>query len=197
VQQAKTKLTVDEFIEVYSKLPDAHRYELQDGEVLMSPEPTPYHGRLQFVLMAFLAGYTLKHPEVIVFGPTNVALSDDICRGPDITVTAPGDGTLLREKKIEGSPALLIEVVSPSKPSYDLVDKRKTYCSKQVPEIWFLDSAKQEALFLVLDQGLYREQKLSEGVYVCSILPGLSLDVKALFDLDLAQVQKTAGLNDV
>lgn len=188
------KLTVDEFIEEYSKLPDAHRYELQDGEVLVSPEPNPYHGRLQALLLAFLVEYVDEHPDAAVYAPTNVALTEITCRGPDATVTLKGDGTVEDAKKITGSPAVLIEIVSPSKPNYDLIDKREVYCKERVPEIWFFDTTKNEAVFLSLGSNGYSEKKMSKGIFRSKVLKDMRLDVEALFALDRKRLRKSAGL---
>jgi len=188
--KTNTKLTVDEFIEEYSKLSDGRRYELQDGEVLVSPEPGPYHGRIQALLLAFLLEYSDEHAEATIYGPTNVALSTNACRGPDITVTVQGDGAVEHKTKLTGKPAVLIEIVSPSNPSYDLVDKRKAYCNERVPEIWFFDTTSKEALFLTLDKGVYSEHRVSDGIFASKALTGLRIDVAALFELDRKRLMK-------
>ena len=188
------KMTVDEFIEEYSKLPDGYRYELQDGEVLLSPEPNPYHARLQALILSLLLDYTDEHPDAVVYAPTNVALTDSTSRGPDATVTLKGDGTVAQDKKIAGTPAVLIEIVSPSNPNYDLIDKRAVYCKQRVPEIWFFDASKAEAIFLSLEGRDYAEQRMSKGIFKSKVLKDMRLDVEALFALDRKRLRKSAEL---
>jgi Uma2 family endonuclease len=189
-----TKLTVDEFIAEYSKLPDASRYELQDGEVVVSPEPTPYHGRLQSIILGLLEQYAFIHEDIDVIAPTNIEFSDDTCRGPDITVLLPGSKIKEEASKLVGSPSLIIEIVSPGHPHLDLIVKRDLYTSQKVGEIWFIDSGKKEALFLSRSGAKYAERKMSEGLFESRILKGLKLDVSALFALDRKRLRKAAGL---
>ena len=188
------RMTVDEYIEEYSKLPDARRYELIEGEVTMSPEASPFHGELQILLGTLLRLYAARHPGVRVLGPTNVELSEDSCPGPDLTVIAPGDKTRILAKKISGSPTVLIEFVSPGKPNYDLVKKRALYIKSQVPEVWFFDTSKRNAIFLLRERSSYSEQRIEKGVFESRLLPGFCLDVGALFDLDLESLREAAKL---
>jgi Uma2 family endonuclease len=189
-----TKLTVDEFIEEYSKLPDASRYELQDGEVVVSPEPTPYHGELQGLILYILHMHADDREGMRIFAPTNVAFSDETCRGPDVTVMLPNDKAKITNTKIQGAPSLVVEVVSPGHPHLDLIVKRDLYTSQKVGEIWFIDSVEKEALFLSRSGAKYAERKLKDGIFESRILKGLKLDVGALFALDRKRLRKAAGL---
>jgi len=194
LNSAKTKLTVDEFIEEYSQYSNASSYELQDGEVIVSPEPSPVHGKLQF-LIAFLLGlYADRHEGIEVLGSTNVEFGPDTCRGPDAIVMLPGSKVREEATKLVGPPALIVEIVSPSHPHLDLIKKRSVYTTAKVGEIWFIDSAEKEALFLSRVGSKYVEQSISHGVFDSRVLKGLKLDVSALFDLNRRQLRKTSGL---
>jgi Uma2 family endonuclease len=189
-----TKLTADEFITEYSKLPDAKRYELLEGEIVMSPEPTPYHAQLQVLVLSLLDEYANQRDNAQVFGPTNLVFADDTCVGPDALVVLASDKANVRETKIVGAPSLVIEIVSPSQPHLDLLKKRDLYIRQKVSELWFFDSAEREALFLTRAGSKYREQSLKQGIYHSTVLKGLKFDVGALFALDRKVLRKSTGM---
>jgi len=190
------RLTVDEFIEEYSKLPDSWRYELKNGEVVtMSPDAAPYHGELQFVVLWLLGIATETREGVFIYGPTNVQLVEDsLGKGPDVTVVTSADKVKRLGTKLVGAPSLVVEIVSPNKPNIDLIEKRDLYTNRGVREIWFLDSRRHEALFLCRSLARYREFRMAQGIFQSRAIKGLKVDVAALFDLDRKQLRKAAGL---
>jgi len=190
------KLTVDEFIEEYSKLPDGWRYELKNGEVVeVSPDAAPYHGEIQAVVLWLLGNATETMDGVSIYGPTNVQLvKDSLGKGPDVTVVTNADKVRNLGTKLLGAPSLVVEIVSPNRPHLDLVEKRALYTDRGVREIWFLDSRTREALFLCRIGSKYKEFRLANGIFTSRSVKGLKVDVAALFDLDRKRLRKAAGL---
>ena len=186
------KMTVDEFVEEFHRNPEEMcRYDLHDGEPVMSAaaEPTPFHGELQGAVIYMLRLYAKRHKGTRVFGPVHVEFSPGMYRGPDITMLLPRSETVVTEERLKGVPSLVVEIVSPAKPGLDLIKKRGLYTASKVPEIWFLDSVENEALFLFRQGVSYHEKALKVGLDESPVIRGLRFGVAALFTLDLEKLE--------
>ncbi|MGH2354484.1 MAG: Uma2 family endonuclease [Chloroflexota bacterium] len=65
---------------------------------------------------------------------------------PDVLVVRAEDAGVYQEGRIVGIPALIVEVLSPSHPGYDLRIKREAYAKAGVPEYWIVRPAAREVL---------------------------------------------------
>jgi Uma2 family endonuclease len=187
----KKRLTVDAFLQHYAHIDDGNKYELQDGEVVVSPQPGWKHGELHKVLLWLLGNYEENHTDVRSFDSSGIEFASDTLRGPDISVVKAADNVRFDESTMAGIPSLIIEIVSPTKPALDLLKKRSLYESKGVPEIWFIERATNTALFLIKRRnGEYAEASMNEGIFESKVLKGFKLDVAALFALDKKRLRK-------
>jgi Uma2 family endonuclease len=116
------------------------RYELVDGELLVTPGPTGWHqlavGRLLVELMAYVDAQGLG---VVLASPSDVELEVERITQPDVYVFSENEWARVRT---EGWPVrellLAVEVLSPSSSRYDRVVKRPLYTT-HVPEYWIVD----------------------------------------------------------
>jgi Uma2 family endonuclease len=116
------------------------RYELVDGELLVTPSPGFPHQRAVTRLLVELGFYLDREPVAEVFtSPFDVELEPESITQPDIFVLSLAEGRRLQR---EGLPAvallLSIEVLSPSSSRHDRVRKRPLY-QRHVPEYWIVD----------------------------------------------------------
>lgn len=123
----------------YCLLPeDGRRWELVDGDLLVSPSPTPRHQtvsrRLQFALMDQLEQPGLAQ---VFNAPMDVVLSDTDVVQPDLLVVA--DPAAVGDKAIVGVPDLVVEILSPSNPERDRYLKKAVYERFGVEEYWVVD----------------------------------------------------------
>jgi Uma2 family endonuclease len=116
------------------------RYELVDGELLVTPSPGAPHQRS--VAALFLVLHAYLHSERIgevYFSPADVELEPEFVTQPDLFVVSRTESKRLR---IEGFPVgelmLAIEVVSPSSGRHDRVRKRPKY-QQYAEEYWIVD----------------------------------------------------------
>ena len=133
------RYTVAEVLEFPS---DGNRYELVDGELLVTPAPRFRHqdvlGELFFLLHQYLrpnpAGKVLLSPADITWG------SDHHLVQPDIFVVA-AEEVRDRDTKWDAIRTLLlaVEVMSPSSTRYDRVTKRRLYQRRGVATYWVVD----------------------------------------------------------
>ena len=111
----------------------------------------------------------------VVLDESNVVL-------PDVVYAATATLRNIREGRYYGAPAIIVEVVSPSSPSYDTVTKVFLYAGVGVPEYWLVDPAIRSFLILSLVDGIYVPQKANDqGHYASVALPGLMIDPDTIF----------------
>lgn len=115
------------------------RYELLDGELLVTPAPAIRHQRAVVRIAAALLAHTREHGGETLPGPVDVWFSDETVFAPDVVAVAPAHLDRLEERRLVGPPDLVVEVSSPSTRRTDLVRKRRGYERESVPEFWFVD----------------------------------------------------------
>jgi Uma2 family endonuclease len=118
--------------------PDGKRYELLDGEVHVTPAPTPSHQRVVLRLARILEDYFGERAEVFV-APVDVILTPHDVVQPDLVVVF--NPAQVSERGIEGIPLLVVEVLSPATTAYDRSTKAVRYATLGVPHYWIADSS--------------------------------------------------------
>ncbi len=143
--------------EDYCELPeDGNRYEVIDGRLYVTAAPLTRHQlisrRIQFRLYELeLAGrgYVYNAPvDVLMPGCTPVQ--------PDLVYLRRDQFQCIQEKFIEGSPQLIVEILSPGNPSHDRVVKLRKYAANGVPFYWIVDPSGCTLEVLALDGESYR-----------------------------------------
>jgi Uma2 family endonuclease len=118
---------------------DGSRYEVIAGVLYRSTVPTPLH---QWIVRqaARLLMRQICEPGigVVFWSPIGLFMPGCDPVQPDLLVIHAADRGIVGERGIEGVPALLIEVLSPSNPEQDLVVKRACYARAGVPEYWII-----------------------------------------------------------
>ena len=130
-----TKLTYEDYASIP---PDGQIYQILDGEVFVTPSPTPFHQRASKRLQRQLERYFEESGRGEVFNaPIDVILSNHDIAVPDIVVVA--DRTSIVCRGIEAPPLLIVEVLSPTTARYDKETKSKRYALLGVAHYWILD----------------------------------------------------------
>lgn len=116
------------------------RYELIDGELLVSPAPRPLHQIAVSELMGLLQPYVRAHAVGLVLtGPADIRLGTRTTAQPDVFVVPPDAGFDGRTWDSIAKLSLVVEVLSPSTAGYDRITKRAFYARQGVPEYWVVD----------------------------------------------------------
>lgn len=123
---------------------DRNRYELFEGELIVTPAPTRDHQKVSRNLTLLLGNYLKKFPvgELYV-APFDVYFDDETVVEPDIVVVLNARLALIDEKKMNGAPDLVIEILSPSTEERDRGFKFKRYAQEGVSEYWMVDVLNQ------------------------------------------------------
>lgn len=159
------------------------RLELIDGELFVTPSPTPLHqyvsGRLEFLFRQKVLelGYGL-----VFDAPLDVHLAKNTIVQPDLIIVLPDRRPIVTSARVEGAPSLAVEILSPSTSAYDRVNKRNLYARYGVPEYWLVDTeARTVTVCSDLHMGRYRAERVTSDTAVSEIVPGLSANLAELF----------------
>src|SRR5690606_34949896 len=110
------------------------RYELLDGELLVTPAPIIRHQRSVGQIYAALLAHTREQGGLALPAPVDVWFSDDTVLEPDVVAVTAEHLDRVEHARIVGAPDLVVEVSSPSTRRTDVVRKRRVYEREGVPE---------------------------------------------------------------
>ncbi len=142
------------------------RYELIDGALIVSAEPSLQHQRVSALVLRLLQDTAPTDLEV--FLPVDVRLSPFRQIVPDVTVVRREDAT---GKHLTGLPLLVVEVQSPSTRAIDLALKRQVLQEAGVPSYWLVDPDDGVVTVLELQAGVYAEVARGTSVTVQQPFP--------------------------
>lgn len=161
--------------------------QLINGELILSPSPTPNHQRISRIVFSklFTVAENEKAGEVF-YAPIDLYIDSKNVFQPDIVFIASKNSRIITERGIEGTPDLIVEIISPSNIFSDRNRKKRTYQQIGVQEYWIIDPANKTLEIYHKDQAdkdtplLYL---VEEGVITSTCLPGLSFNLKEIFSL--------------
>jgi Uma2 family endonuclease len=116
------------------------RYELIDGELLVTSSPNYDHQRAVAQLLLILGNYVrLGAIGEAATSPFDIELESESVVQPDLFVIPPLPTPRPRRLRTLNQLLLSVEIISPSSARYDRVRKRAYYARNQVPEYWVID----------------------------------------------------------
>ena len=132
--------------EDYVLLPEEKRYEIIDGDLLMSPAPTIYHQDVIFRLARLLDDWVrARDLGKVQISPCDVYLSETDIVQPDILYVSKARLGIIEERYVRGAPDLAVEAFLEATASRDRVLKGKLYAKFGVKEYWLVDLASKSA----------------------------------------------------
>ena len=170
--------------EDYLKTPDDVRYELIEGDLLMTPSPVTKHQRIMrelgFELLSFVR---VKDLGEIFLAPFDVHLDNENVVEPDILFISKQRLHIIGEKNVQGPPDLVIEILSESTANRDLVQKKRLYAKFGVKEYWIVIPGEEIVEIYTLKDALYVLCKSfgKENAIESPLLKGLKIDLKKIF----------------
>jgi Uma2 family endonuclease len=115
------------------------RYELVDGELLVTAAPAARHQRIIFRLALIVHAYCVREAiGEVRLGPGEFGLVPENRYEPDLLVVPAIDGRLPSAEVPRYSPLVCV-VLSPSSLRHDRVTKRQSFQRFGVPEYWVVD----------------------------------------------------------
>lgn len=157
---------------------DGGRHEVIDGDHYVNPAPETYHQtvsrRIQFQLYRQIEEAGVGQ---VFDAPTDLELTPHDIVQPDLIVILASQEQIVTPTKIEGVPALVVEILASSNRDYDRQLKLGLYQRPGVPEYWVVDPEEHVVEQHILEDGRYR----LAGAHAESIefqgLPGTTVDL--------------------
>lgn len=165
------------------KMPDdGRRYELLNGEIVMSPSPSWAHQELVFRLAALLRAFVQDRAGgVVLLAPFEIRLPGPSALQPDVLAFSAERRHLMRRNHAVGAPDLVVEVLSPSTRDRDEGEKLAIYLAAGVHEYWLVDPEAGALRALALDGARARPLPVDGNRVASAAFPGLTVDVSGLF----------------
>ena len=176
----KKRYTYDDYL----KTPDDKRYELIEGELLMTPSPITNHqrisGRIDFELRKFVLENDCGE---VFYAPYDVYFDDENVVQPDILFISKERLNIIGEKNLRGAPDLVIEILSESNAYRDLIQKKKLYAKYGVKEYWIVVPGEKTIDIHILKDKTYQLYKTlgEDDTLESQIMKGFKMELKAIF----------------
>ncbi|WP_199617339.1 Uma2 family endonuclease [Paenibacillus alkalitolerans] len=162
---------------------DFERFEIIDGiRYDLKPSPKVDHQLILPELYTALRS-TCHQNGVILLAPMDVTLDENNIVQPDLIYITNENIDIIKNNRIEGTPNLLAEVLSPSTGSRDKITKRALYARFGVQEYWVVDPVTYTLDQFVLDDDRYRlletygvDDRLTSPNFSC-----IAVDIASLF----------------
>jgi Uma2 family endonuclease len=176
----KTLLNIEQYIAL-GEDPPGMRYELSDGELIVTPSSSSFHNEICDRLIARLLDFLDKHPLGRVISETDVQLSESTVRRPDVAFVSDErlQGVDRHHTPLAAVPNLVIEIVSPTDRAADLMKKVSEYLKAGVQAVWLF----YPSLFQTYRYANERTQCLTAGDEFVEpgLLPGFTLKISEIF----------------
>lgn len=179
------KLTYDDFVNFPD---DGLRHELIDGEHYVTPSPAMKHQRVSSRLHGELYQYLKLNPSIgeVFHAPSDVVISRFDVVEPDVLVVLADQFDIITPKHVRGTPAIVVEILSPGTRRRDETVKHALYERSGVREYWVVDPERDAvAVHRTSASGAFTlgpQLTRSAGDTLTSpLLPGWSVDLATLF----------------
>jgi len=176
----KKKYTYDDYL----KTPDDERYELIEGELLMTPSPNTEHQRISRKLGFMMVKFVEENNLGEVFdAPYDIHLDEENVFEPDILFVSKERLDIIGEKNIQGTPDLVVEIVSESNAYRDTIQKKMLYARFGVKEYWIVAPGEKLIEVYHLDKQVYRLDKtyLYADTLESQVLKGFKVELRDIF----------------
>ena len=167
---------------------DGLRHEIIDGVHYVTPSPNRRHQKLALRLAVEIELYIRQNPAAgeVYFAPMDVIFTKWDVVEPDVLVVTGDQANILTPDNVQGPPALVVEILSPSTRRRDEQIKRRLFERGGVREYWIVDPRRQiVAVFRRGADGSFpRVAELTHvdrDVLTTPLMPGLSLALTELF----------------
>jgi Uma2 family endonuclease len=178
-----TRLTYQDFCRIPD---DGLRHEIIDGVHYVTPTPIVRHQQLAGRLHLAIGSFLEKQPAIgqVFFAPLDTIFTPHDVVEPDLLFVAADQLDILTEPNVQGAPALVIEILSPSTRKRDLGIKRQLFDRGGVREYWVVDPrANTVTVFQrAVDGSFPRVAQLGKDAMLTTpLLPGFTMALAKLF----------------
>ena len=177
--------------EEFQKISDSFegRMEYINGEIILQATPNSFHQEVVGDLYVFLKNYFKGRSCKPLLAPFDVTLykiggdTPDVVQ-PDLLVICDASEKINEKGRYEGIPTLVIEVLSPSTRSKDMVSKLNTYMLGGCREYWIVDVIRKQIIFYSFkdyEVDSFETLSLKKTLY-SQAFEGLSIALETVFE---------------
>ncbi len=179
-----------DFREIAERNDNGHQYELIDGEIYMMRASRYYHQKAVGELFGTFITWFRNKPCQPIVAPFDVKLfGKAVCFDDKPNVVQPDILIMCDEERVDeegryqGKPSLVVEVLSPSTRSKDMMIKSKLYMESGIEEFWVVDpKAKQVIIYHFRNRDLETQVTFRNGeTALSSLYQGLAVETGLLF----------------
>lgn len=174
-QRSDVRITYEQ----YRDLPEpGPRYQLIDGELIMSRAPTSRHQIIILRIVSALFVFVERNLLGQVFvSPIDVILSTLDVLQPDIIFISNARRKIIAREGIRGAPDLCVEVLSKKTRRLDLGVKRELFAKHGVLEYWVVNPEENwiDVYHLQVNASSPVRRLDTSGILTTDLLPGFSL----------------------
>ena len=188
-KQAKVKtpyprlLTYDDYVRLTP--PNNSNYELQNGRIVFIPTPFPAQQLFSIHLLTSLHLHIKENRLGQIFtAPLDTYFTLHDTLQPDILFLSNERLHFIGDKKIEGAPDLVVEILSPSNTAKEMGYKKLVYESSGVREYWIVNLEKKTLTQYENVEGEFFQRRVfqSTDTLTSIILPHFETAMSALFE---------------
>ena len=179
VTETAVRLTYED----YANMPDDERYELIDGELIMTAAPNMTHQGISMRLGWQFIPAVERGLGRVYAAPVDVVLSDHDVVQPDLLFVLRENAHIITEANVQGAPDLAVEILSPSTSRRDWNEKRDLYAKYGVGELWIADPDTRVVWVMTLRDGTYEVAGKYGDTQTFSspTLMGVTIDLRGVF----------------
>lgn len=172
--------------EQYAKMtpPDSGNYELHKGQIIAMPTPTPLHQLVSANLLTEITMFTRKAKNGrVLSAPMDTVFSPNDVLQPDILFLSSKNLHLIGEKKIEGAPDLVVEILSPSNSIKEMAYKKMIYEMSGVLEYWVIHLENQTITQYLSIEGEFLKKNIftKTDILKSEVIENFALEVSSIF----------------
>lgn len=160
---------------------DGMRYEVLRGDLLVTPAPRPIHQRTLVRLVRALGDYCDGQGGEVFVAPIDLILTNHDVFQPDLLVV--DDSRLVTDRGIEGTPLLIVEILSRTTALRDRGVKARRYAELGIRYYWLVDPDERRVECHSLVGNAYDRVATFEGKSRISLrdFPGFDLPLNWLW----------------
>jgi Uma2 family endonuclease len=175
------KTWTDEELETLPK--DGHKYELLDGDLIMSPVHEN-HGSVCFEIILLIGAFVRRRKLGKVYdSSTGFRLSEDLLLSPDVSFVSNERLKTIRvspEKFLAGAPDLVVEVLSPSDRMAQINRKLEHYFEHGARLAWLVNLRKLQ-IHIYTPDSIEALTDLDDVLTGGAVLPGFKCKLRKIF----------------
>ena len=176
-------LTYEDYVKLTP--PDSGNFELLNGRIFFMASPKPSHQEISSLLNTYLGIYIISNKLGKLFAaPMDVVFSEHDTFQPDLLFITKERLNIIGENKIEGSPDLVVEILSPSNDTNEMSYKKHIYESTGVKEYWLINVEKQTlTLYKQIDNELRWQKDIQKNeVLKSEVIKDFELDLNKIYE---------------